>query len=178
MTRSSAGTRHPASSLSGRGGQARPGSGSALGTASTAHVSPSALEHRARVLKVPLQLGREGVPNRLESYDESGSAGPHHRWKRKRFSVAGRVLTEIIEALREHGMVPIEADTDGVYFATPQEWSEAEERALVGEIGTTLPSGIRLEYESRYGAMVSPAIKNYALLSYNGELLVRGAAMR
>ena len=88
------------------------------------------------------------------------------------------LLTEIIEALRERGMVPIEADTDGVYFATPQEWSEADERALVDEIGTTLPAGIRLEYESRYAAMVSHAIKNYALLSYNGELLVRGAAMR
>ena len=88
------------------------------------------------------------------------------------------LLTEIIEALRERGMVPIEADTDGVYFATPQEWSEAEERALVDEIGTTLPAGIRLEYESRYAAMVSHAIKNYALLSYDGDLLVRGAAMR
>jgi DNA polymerase I len=88
------------------------------------------------------------------------------------------LLIEIIEALRERGMVPIEADTDGVYFATPQEWSEAEERALVDEIGTTLPAGIRLEYESRYAAMVSHAIKNYALFSYNGELLVRGAAMR
>jgi DNA polymerase I len=88
------------------------------------------------------------------------------------------LLTEIIEALRERGMVPIEADTDGVYFATPQKWSEAEERTLVDEIGTTLPAGIRLEYESRYVAMVSHAIKNYGLLSYNGELLVRGAAMR
>jgi DNA polymerase elongation subunit (family B) len=88
------------------------------------------------------------------------------------------LLDQIIEALRERGMVPIEADTDGVYFATPQEWSEAEERALVEEIGVTLPAGIRLEYESRYAAMVSHAIKNYALLSYSGELLVRGAAMR
>jgi DNA polymerase elongation subunit (family B) len=88
------------------------------------------------------------------------------------------LLDQIIEALRERGMVPIEADTDGVYFATPPEWSEAEERALVDEIGATLPAGIRLEYESRYASMVSHAIKNYALLSYNGELLVRGAAMR
>ena len=88
------------------------------------------------------------------------------------------LLDQIIEALRERGMVPIEADTDGVYFATPQEWSEVEERALVDEIGATLPAGIRLEYESRYAAMVSHAIKNYALLSYTEELLVRGAAMR
>jgi DNA polymerase elongation subunit (family B) len=88
------------------------------------------------------------------------------------------LLDQIIEALRERGMVPIEADTDGVYFATPKEWSEVEERALVDEIGSTLPAGIRLEYEFRYAAMVSHAIKNYALLSYSGELLVRGAAMR
>jgi DNA polymerase, archaea type len=72
-------------------------------------------------------------------------------------------------------MVPIEADTDGVYFATPREWSEVEERALVDEIGTTLPEVIRLEYESHYAAMVSHAIKNYALLFYSGELLVRCA---
>jgi DNA polymerase, archaea type len=88
------------------------------------------------------------------------------------------LLDQIIEALRERGMVPIEADTDGVYFATPKGWSEAEERVLADEIGATLPAGIRLEYESRYAAMVSHAIKNYALLSYSGELLVRGAAMR
>lgn len=47
------------------------------------------LEHRARALKVPLFLGREGVPNRLDSYEEAGSAG-YHRWRRTRFSVAGR----------------------------------------------------------------------------------------
>src|SRR6266702_4789571 len=88
------------------------------------------------------------------------------------------LLVQLIEALRERDMVPIEADTDGVYFATPKEWTEAEERALVDEIASTLPAGIRLEYESRYAAMVSHAIKNYALLSYHEELLVRGAAMR
>jgi DNA polymerase, archaea type len=91
----------------------------------------------------------------------------------------GRALLDgIIQALRERGMVPIEADTDGVYFATPPEWSEEEERELVDQIATTLPAGIRLEYESRYAAMVSHAIKNYALLSYKGDLIVRGAAMR
>jgi DNA polymerase elongation subunit (family B) len=100
-------------------------------------------------------------------------------WAANEVTRRGRaLLDQIIKALRERGMVPIEADTDGVYFATPKEWSEAEERALVDEIGATLPAGIRLEYESRYAAMVSHAIKNYALLSYSGELLVRGAAMR
>jgi DNA polymerase I len=62
------------------------------------------LEHRASVLKVPLYLGREGVPNRLESYDETGSAGPH-RWKRRRFSVAGRELIDTLDAVRRYDFV-------------------------------------------------------------------------
>ncbi len=43
------------------------------------------LEHRASVLKVPILLGREGAPQRLESYDETGSTGPH-RWNRPRIA--------------------------------------------------------------------------------------------
>ncbi|GHO63588.1 hypothetical protein KSC_024800 [Ktedonobacter sp. SOSP1-52] len=53
-----------------------------------------------------------------------------------------------------------------------------QERALVGEVGATLPDGVKLEYEARYAAMLSHAIKNYALLTYSGEVIVRGAAMR
>jgi DNA polymerase elongation subunit (family B) len=91
----------------------------------------------------------------------------------------GRALLDsIIAALRERGMVPLEAYTDGVYFCVPGAWTEAQERALVEEIGATLPAGIRLEYEARYAVMISHAIKNYALLSYEGEMVVRGAAMR
>ena len=58
------------------------------------------------------------------------------------------LLDSILEALRERGMALIEADTDGVYFAVPPDWTEEQERALVAEVGALLPSGIRLEYES------------------------------
>jgi DNA polymerase elongation subunit (family B) len=75
-------------------------------------------------------------------------------------------------------MALIEADTDGVYFAVPAHWTEEQERALVAEIGAELPAGIRLEYEGRYQAMLSHAIKNYALLTYSGQLIVRGVALR
>lgn len=88
------------------------------------------------------------------------------------------LLDRLLAALREHGMVPIEADTDGVYFAVPADWTEQEERALVAEIGANLPASIRLEYEGRYRAMLSHAIKNYALLTYDGDLIVRGGALR
>ncbi len=88
------------------------------------------------------------------------------------------VLDLVISGLRERGMALIEADTDGVYFAVPAAWGEPEERALVAAVAATLPPGINLEYEGRYAAMFSHEVKNYALLSYDGELIMRGVAMR
>jgi DNA polymerase elongation subunit (family B) len=88
------------------------------------------------------------------------------------------ILGSIIADLRERGMALLEADTDGVYFAAPLDWTETEERALVADVTRGLPEGIRLEYEGRYQAMLSHEVKNYALLSYDGELIVRGGAMR
>ncbi|HEY7357511.1 MAG TPA: DNA polymerase domain-containing protein [Ktedonobacterales bacterium] len=88
------------------------------------------------------------------------------------------VLTQVLDALRRRGMALIEADTDGVYFAVPSDWSEEQERALVSAIGAELPAGIRLEYEGRYRAMLSHEVKNYALLTYSGRLVVHGVALR
>lgn len=88
------------------------------------------------------------------------------------------VLTQVLDALRQRGMALIEADTDGVYFAVPIDWTEEQERQLVAEIGAELPAGIRLEYEGRYRAMFSHEVKNYALLTYDGQLVVHGVALR
>ncbi len=88
------------------------------------------------------------------------------------------VLAQVVEALRRRGMALIEGDTDGVYFAVPGGWMEEQERELVDEIAAGLPAGIRLEYEGRYKAMFSHEVKNYALLTYDGQLIVRGVALR
>lgn len=88
------------------------------------------------------------------------------------------LLSQVVDALRERGMALIEADTDGVYFSVPVGWSEEQERSLVAEVGARLPEGIRLEYEGRYRAMLSHEVKNYALLTYGGALVVRGVALR
>lgn len=88
------------------------------------------------------------------------------------------VLTQVLDALRQRGMALVEADTDGVYFAVPSDWTEEQERALVAEIGSELPAGIHLEYEGRYRAMLSHEVKNYALLTYSGRLVVHGVALR
>jgi DNA polymerase elongation subunit (family B) len=88
------------------------------------------------------------------------------------------VLDQVIAALRVRGVALIEADTDGVYFAVPPSYDEAAERALVAGVAAELPVGIALEYEGRYRAMFSHEVKNYALLGYGGELIMRGVAMR
>ena len=88
------------------------------------------------------------------------------------------ILAQVVAGLRERGMACIEADTDGVYFAVPPHWREADEQALVAEVGALLPDGIRLEYEGRYQAMLSHEVKNYALLTYEGDVIVRGVALR
>jgi DNA polymerase elongation subunit (family B) len=88
------------------------------------------------------------------------------------------ILAQVLDALRERGMALIEADTDGVYFAVPASWTEDQERQLIAEIGAAFPAGIRLEYEGRYRAMFSHEVKNYALLTYDGQLIVHGVALR
>jgi len=81
-------------------------------------------------------------------------------------------------ALAERGVTLLEADTDGVYFAVPASWTEADERRVVGEVAALLPPLVQLEFEGRYAAMLSHEPKNYALLGYDGALLLRGVAFR
>jgi len=88
------------------------------------------------------------------------------------------VLAQVMDGLRAHGVALLEADTDGVYFAVPAGTSEAAERATVAVVAATLPAGIALEYEGRYAAMFSHEVKNYALLTYDGQLIMRGVAFR
>jgi len=85
-------------------------------------------------------------------------------------------LDHLCQQLAARGVTLLEADTDGVYFAVPAEWSEAEERRCVAEVGATLPPLVALEYEARYAAMLSHEVKNYATLSADGTLTLRGVA--
>ncbi len=80
--------------------------------------------------------------------------------------------------LAARGVTLLEADTDGVYFAVPEGWSEADERRVVEEVNVLLPPLVQLEFEGRYAAMLSHEPKNYALLGYDGTLLLKGVAFR
>jgi DNA polymerase elongation subunit (family B) len=91
----------------------------------------------------------------------------------------GRELLGLIcSELAGRGVTLLEADTDGVYFAVPDSWSEADERRVVDEVAALLPARVQLELDGRYAAMLSHEPKNYALLSYGGDLVLRGVAFR
>ncbi len=88
------------------------------------------------------------------------------------------VLRHLCQEFAARGATLIEADTDGVFLAVPEDWHEADERRLVADVATTLPELIKLEYEGRYAAMFSHEPKNYVLQNYNGSILLRGVAFR
>lgn len=87
-------------------------------------------------------------------------------------------LRLMCRALDERGTTLLEADTDGVFFAVPEHWTEADERRVVDEVGALLPPLVHLEFEGRYAAMLSHEPKNYALLARDGHLTLRGVAFR
>ena len=80
--------------------------------------------------------------------------------------------------LAARGVTLLEGDTDGVYFAVPPHWTEADERRAVSEVAALLPPLVQLEFEGRYAAMLSHEPKNYALIGYDGELTLTGVAFR
>ena len=88
------------------------------------------------------------------------------------------VLALLCRELAARGVTLLEADTDGVYFAVPPAWTEADERRVVSNVAALLPPLVQLELEGRYAAMLSHEPKNYALLGYDGALLLRGVAFR
>jgi hypothetical protein len=49
---------------------------------------------------------------------------------------------------------------------------------VVAEVAALLPPLVHLEYDGRYAAMLSHEPKNYALVGYDGTLVLRGVAFR
>jgi DNA polymerase elongation subunit (family B) len=88
------------------------------------------------------------------------------------------VLDLMCRELAARGVTLLEADTDGVYFAVPEGWREEDERRVVAEVAALLPRLVHLEYDGRYAAMLSHEPKNYALVGYDGTLVLRGVAFR
>jgi DNA polymerase, archaea type len=120
------------------------------------------------------------------------------------FEAAARVtqigrdlLKQMIEWLKGQGAQVIEVDTDGIYFVPPE-----AERDAVGQtsrppsptpggqnarptienlragLAKELPPGIEVEFDEQFDAMFSYKAKNYALLTGEGEVVIKGGALK
>ncbi len=97
-----------------------------------------------------------------------------------RITVSGQeTVKSIANTISDKGGRVIEIDTDGVYFQAPDGVDSLQnEQEFIEDIGKQLPEGIRLAHDGRYKAMVSLKVKNYALVTYDGEKIFKGAALR
>jgi DNA polymerase, archaea type len=119
------------------------------------------------------------------------------------FDAAARVtqigrdlLKKMIEWLNAHGARVIEVDTDGIYFIPPSsveagvspakkgkaaDTAAATENAiedLQKDLAKELPPGIEVEFDEQFKAMLSYKAKNYALLTKDGDVIIKGGALK
>ncbi len=97
------------------------------------------------------------------------------------FDAAARVtqigrdlLKKMIDWLKEQGAQVIEVDTDGIYFVPPSEEIDQLRKGLAKE----LPPGIEVEFDEQFDAMFSYKAKNYALLTHDGDVVIKGGALK
>src|SRR5437660_7380694 len=115
------------------------------------------------------------------------------------FDAAARVtqigrdlLRKMIEWLNAYGAQVIEVDTDGIYFvprvdATPRRVGNGKETRrgaastiddLQKALAKELPPGIDVEIDEQFDAMFSYKAKNYALLTKDGDMIIKGGALK
>src|SRR5881409_2935544 len=119
------------------------------------------------------------------------------------FDAAARVtqigrdlLKQMIDWLGAQGAKVIEVDTDGIYFVPPasveagvspaKRKSHAADTAATTEeiaelrkgLAKELPEGIEIDFDEQFDAMFSYKAKNYALLTRDGEVVIKGGALK
>jgi len=120
------------------------------------------------------------------------------------FDAAARVtqigrdlLKKMIDWLNAHGAQVIEVDTDGIYFVPPSSveagvspakrksnaagtaaTTAAEIEQLREGLAKELPPGIEVEFDEQFDAMFSYKAKNYALLTPEGDVIIKGGALK
>jgi DNA polymerase I len=98
------------------------------------------------------------------------------------FDAAARVtqigrdlLKKMIDWLDTRGAQVIEVDTDGIYFVPPE---EIDSDNLQKDLARELPAGIDVEIDEQFDAMLSYKAKNYALLTKDGNVIIKGGALK
>jgi DNA polymerase elongation subunit (family B) len=123
------------------------------------------------------------------------------------FDAAARVtqigrdlLKTMIDWLNAHSAQVIEVDTDGIYFVPPvsvaggADAGRGRHDLLQGQPGSPppattierlqtglakeLPAGIDVDFDEQFEAMFSYKAKNYALLTKDGDIIIKGGALK
>src|SRR6476469_3251933 len=115
------------------------------------------------------------------------------------FDAAARVtqigrdlLKKMIEWLNARGAQVLEVDTDAIYFVPPEDATprhvkngEPTRRGaastvddLQKDLAKELPPGIDVEIDEQFDAMFSYKAKNYALLTKEGDVIIKGGALK
>ena len=89
--------------------------------------------------------------------------------------IGRELLQKMIDWLTAHGAQVIEVDTDGIYFVPP---ADAKADALREALAKELPPGIEVEFDEQFDAMFSYKAKNYALLTRDGDVVIKGGALK
>jgi DNA polymerase elongation subunit (family B) len=113
--------------------------------------------------------------------------------------IGRELLQKMIDWLNARGAQVIEVDTDGIYFVppgspssvaagvSPAEQNKAAYTAATTEetiaklrkgLAAELPPGIEVEFDEQFDAMFSYKAKNYALLTRDGEVVIKGGALK
>ncbi|MGE5214946.1 MAG: DNA polymerase domain-containing protein [Nitrospirota bacterium] len=98
------------------------------------------------------------------------------------FDAAARVtqigrdlLKKMIDWLSAREAQVIEVDTDGIYFVPPE---NTDLDNLQKNLANELPPGIDVEIDEQFDAMLSYKAKNYALLTKDGDVIIKGGALK
>jgi DNA polymerase elongation subunit (family B) len=89
--------------------------------------------------------------------------------------IGRELLQKMIDWLNARGAQVIEVDTDGIYFVPP---ANAKPDELRDALAKELPPGIEVEFDEQFEAMFSYKAKNYALLTRDGEVIIKGGALK
>ena len=89
------------------------------------------------------------------------------------------LIQRAVAELEAAGAQVIEVDTDGIYFVPPTDAADGRAAdALLEQVASIMPEGIRLEIDGRYAAMFSYKMKNYVLMDQSGKMTIRGSGLR
>jgi DNA polymerase I len=93
-------------------------------------------------------------------------------------STGRSLVKKMIDEFQKRGCKIIEVDTDGILFIPPPAIvTEEEEKKLVNEVSLVMPGGITIGYDGRFKKMISYMKKNYALLSHDGVMTLKGSSL-